>query len=264
MRTLKQRKRLFTASAFTFAKSLKGKTMNTSKENVLFTIRLPDITGYARAESIAAFAIDTQNDYAWQIAHEGIANGAAIPENVQNALDEYQAQNEDFDWSKYAYALRKMFASDFLYAMLEYKNYYSNNETKERVFPEWRACEDWIYIDIPESAKPYLHHWLIAAMEEESDVISELAMLFFVADNPCYLLPETPEELADYLELEKEPFPDCSENSAPNLHYDYFEESTIRWIEGAVDYDLIEQCNANKAALFELYDVLVKAKEESL
>lgn len=238
--------------------------MNTSKENVLFTIRFPDIVEYSIVEFMAESETQNQNDYAWQMAHEGITNPAAIPEDLQNALDEYQAQNEDLDWSKYTYALRKMFASAVLYAMLDYKNYYANNETKEKVFPEWRASEGWIYIDIPESAKPYLHHWLIAAMEEESDVISELAMLFFVADNPCYLLPETPEELADYLELVKEPFPDCSESSAPDLHYDYFEESIIRWIEDNVSYDLIEQCNANKAALFDLYDALIKAKEESL
>lgn len=238
--------------------------MNTSKENVLFTIRFPDIVEYSIVEFMAETEIQNQNDHAWQMAHEGITNAAAIPESIQNALDEYQAQNEDLDWSKYTYALRKMFASAVLYAMLEYKNYYVNNETKERVFPEWRASEGWIYIDIPESAKPYLHHWFIAALEDGSDVISELAMLFFLADNPCYLLPETPEELADYLELEKEPFPDCSEASAPDLHYDYFEESIIRWIENNVSYDLIEQCNANKAALFDSYDALIKAKEENL
>lgn len=120
--------------------------MNT-KEPVLFTIRLPDITGYCRAESIA--------------------NGAAIQENVQNALDEYCGQNEDLDWSKYAYALHKMFASDVFYAILKDKNYPEN--TKERFFPEWHAYEVSLYIDIPESAKPYLHEWVLAALEDESD-----------------------------------------------------------------------------------------------
>ena len=232
--------------------------MNT-KEPVLFTIRLPDITGYARAESIATFAIDTQNDYAWQIAHEGITNGAAIPENVQNALDEYCGQNEDLDWSKYAYALRKMFASDVFYAILKDKNYPEN--TKERFFPEWHAYEDSLYIDIPESAKPYLHEWVLAALEDGSDVINELAMFFFVVENPCGL-PNEPEELAEYMEIDYAPYPDCSLQNAPNLHNDYFTESVTNWVDDNVSSELIEQCNSNRALLAELWNALIEAIEE--
>ena len=236
--------------------------MNT-KEPVLFTIRLPDITGYCRAESVTAFAIETQNDYAWQIAHEGIANGAAIPENVQNALDEYCGQNEDFDWSKYAYALRKMFASDVLYAILKDKNYPSN--TKERFFPEWRAYEDSLYIEIPESAKPYLHDWIIAALEDKSDVIDELAMFFFVVENPCYMMPydATPEQIAEYMKIDYLPYPDCSEQNAPDLHNNYYVLSVENWLDDNVSDELIEQCNSNRALLAELYDALIEAKEES-
>ena len=234
--------------------------MNT-KEPVLFTIRLPDIVGYCRAESIATFAIDAQNDYAWQIAHEGITNDAAIPENVQNALDEYCGQNEDLDWSKYAYALRKMFASDVLYAILKDKNYPSN--TKERFFPEWNAYEDSLYIEIPESAKPYLHEWVLAALEDGSDVISELAMFFFVIDNSPCGLPNEPEELAEYMEIDYAPYPDCSEQNAPDLHNDYYVLSVENWLDDNVSDELIEQCNSNRALLSELYDALIEAKEES-
>lgn len=233
--------------------------MNT-KEPVLFTIHLPDITGYCRAESIASFAIDTQNDYAWQVAHEGIANGAAIPENVQNALDEYCGQNENLDWSKYVYALRKMFASDVLYAILKDKNYPEN--IKERFFPEWHAYEDSLYIEIPESVKPFLHDWIIAALEDKSDVISELAMFFFVIDNSPCGLPNEPEELAEYMEIDYVPYPDCSLQNAPDLHNDYYVLSVENWLDDNVSDELIEQCNSNRALLAELYDALIEAKEE--
>jgi hypothetical protein len=233
--------------------------MNT-KEPVLFTIRFPDIVGYRSAEYRAECEIEIQNDYAWQIAHEYETNNAAIPENVQNALDEYCGQNEDLDWSKYAYALRKMFASDVLYAILKDKNYPSN--TKERFFPEWHAYEDSLYIDIPESAKPYLHEWVLAALEDGSDVISELAMFFFVIDNSPCGLPNEPEELAEYMEIDYVPYPDCSLQNASNLHNDYFTESVAKWIADNVSSELIEQCNSNKALLAELWNALIEAIEE--
>lgn len=233
--------------------------MNT-KEPVLFTIRLPDIADYRMVETVTDCEIEYQNDCAWQIANEGTINAAEISESVQIALDAYCEQNMDLDWTKYCYALRKMFASDVLYAILKDKNYPSN--TKERFFPEWRACEGWLYINIPETTKPFLHDWFIAALEDGSDVISELAMLFFVADSTIGGLPNKPEELAAYLEIETEPYPDCSKQNAQDLHYDYFIESIKQWLQENITSDLIEQCNSDKEKLAELWDALIEAAEE--
>lgn len=171
--------------------------MNT-KEIVLITIRFPDIVGYKSAEYRAECEIEIQNDYAWQIAHEYETNNAAIPENVQNALDEYCGQN-----------------------------------------------------------------WVLAALEDGSDVISELAMFFFVIDNSPCGLPNEPEELAEYMEIDYVPYPDCSLQNASNLHNDYFTESVAKWIADNVSSELIEQCNSNRALLAELWNALIEAIEES-
>ena len=104
-------------------------------------------------------------------------------------------------------------------------------------------------------------------MEDKSDVISELAMFFFVVENPCYMMSydATPEQIAEYMGIDylPYPYPDCSLQSAPDLHNDYFNESVTDWLCNNVDYELIEECNSDNEKLAELWNALIEATEKS-